>query len=50
MIDMLVFLLDYQGQADVNPRTTLRCIADFYGALMFIDDWADPTRYPGPWW
>ena len=40
MIDMFLSLL-HQGQADVDPRTTLRCIADFDGALMFVDNLPD---------
>ena len=38
---MLGLLLLHQGQADVYPRTTLRCIADFDAAVMLFDDLLD---------
>ena len=41
IIAIFGFLLLHQGQADVHPRATLRCIADFNGALMLIDDLLD---------
>ncbi|MPN38802.1 hypothetical protein SDC9_186327 [bioreactor metagenome] len=41
MMAIFGFLLFHQGQADVDPRAALRCIADFDAALVFVDDLPD---------
>src|SRR5512139_2707802 len=41
MMAMLGFLLLHQGQADIDPGAALGCIADFYGAQVFFDNFLD---------